>query len=120
MGDKEHKISVLWSNDKITLDSLAHRVQYDGRELSVEDKFIVSIPHCGLCGDADQDKRGDLKSADQCVYRSIKAMDQSFRIEDAEVISEITPRDKQVLQEEEALYLEQDCPAPSTVCTLSN
>merc|ERR1719394_204113 len=34
--DRQHKYSAEWSNNKIIVDTPAHRVQYNGRELSVE------------------------------------------------------------------------------------
>merc|ERR1712076_35857 len=63
----------------------------------------VSTPHCGLCGDGNQDRRGDLKSALQCVHRSIRTMAQSYRIEDSECLSKISPADKLALKEEKRL-----------------
>merc|ERR1712226_691261 len=99
----QHNYYALWSNNQITVDTPAHRVQYDGKELSVEDKHLVSTPHCGLCGDGNQDRRGDLKSALQCVHRSIRTMAQSYRIEDSECLSKISPADKLALKEEKRL-----------------
>merc|ERR1712226_1608606 len=101
--DGQHNYYALWSNNQITVDTPAHRVQYDGKELSVEDKHLVSTPHCGLCGDGNQDRRGDLKSALQCVHRSIRTMAQSYRIEDSECLSKISPADKLALKEEKRL-----------------
>merc|ERR1712076_324768 len=51
----------------------------------------------------NQDRRGDLKSALQCVQRSIRTMAQSFRIEDSECLSKISPFDKSALTEEKRL-----------------
>merc|ERR1711955_101821 len=41
--DRQHKYSAEWSNNKITVDTPAHRVQYNGRELSVETSSLSAF-----------------------------------------------------------------------------
>merc|ERR1712226_181190 len=104
----------LWSDHSITVDTPAHRVQYDGRDMTVEDKHLVSSPTCGLCGDNNQDRRGDLRSALQCVHKSIQSMAQSFRIQDSECLSTISPTDQSSLLEEERLCAQSQLTQPQS------
>jgi hypothetical protein len=67
----------------------------------VQDKSIVAGDnHCGLCGDYNQDKRGDLKSNTQCVFWSIKSMAHSYRVKDAQCISQLSIADTERLEKE--------------------
>ena len=67
----------------------------------MQDKSIVAGEnHCGLCGDYNQDRRGDLKANTQCVYWSIKSMAHSYRVRDAQCFSPLSRADSQKLEKE--------------------
>ena len=58
-----------------------NRITYDGVTVEIEDtKLIKTGDHSGLCGSLDGDKRGDLKTAQQCVAQSERAAALSFRV----------------------------------------
>jgi len=101
--DGMYQYSIHWSKSVIIVDTPAHRVLYNGKDLIVEDKHLVTSPTCGLCGDNNEDKLGDLKSASQCVHRSIQSMAQTYRIQDSECVDNISLRDESILQEEKSL-----------------
>merc|ERR1712002_1122307 len=97
--DAKSIYNIHWSKDnKVTVNTPANRVQYNGKDLIVEDKDIISGLKCGLCGDKNQDRRGDLKSSNQYVYKTIKTMAHSYRINDAQCISRISPSETRELQ----------------------
>jgi len=97
--DNKSIYNIHWSKDnKIIVNTPANRVQYNGKDLIVEEKDIISGIHCGLCGDNNQDKRGDLKSSNQCVYKNIKTMAQSYRIKDSQCTSRISPSETRELK----------------------
>jgi len=101
--DGLHKYSTLWSKSVIIVESPAHKILYNGKDLIVEDKHLVTSPTCGLCGDNNEDRRGDLKSVHQCVHRSITSMAQTYRIQDAQCVDNLDLRDESILQEEKSL-----------------
>ena len=92
---------VHWSSSNmITVETPAHRVQYGGKVLSVQEKSLASEQTCGLCGNKDQNSLADLRSPQQCVYRSYRATCQSWRIQDSQCISKLSTIEKQRLAEE--------------------
>merc|ERR1711970_241077 len=99
-----HAYYIHWSKfNKVIVDTPAHRVAYNGKELTVEDKFLVRLPHCGLCGDNNMDKRKDLKSPGMCVYRSFLAFAHSYRIKDTMCVTKILPEHERILKEEKTM-----------------
>lgn len=111
---------VHWSRDnKITVETPAHRVQYGGKVLSVQEKSLASKQSCGLCGNNDQNSLTDLRSSQQCVYRSYRAMCQSWRIQDSQCVSKLSTIENQRLAEEKKNCIANSsspapCPAPAT------
>merc|ERR1712055_880674 len=102
--DMRHAYFIHWSKfNKIIVETPAHRVAYNGKHLTVEDKGLVRAPHCGLCGDNNQDRRRDLKSPGMCVYRSFLAFAHSYRIKDAQCVTKILPADERILKEEKTM-----------------
>jgi hypothetical protein len=67
-----------------------NRITYDGVSVVIENTwFSKTGDHSGLCGSLDGDKKGDLKTAQQCVTRYEESAALSFRIEkDCSALSE--------------------------------
>merc|ERR1719228_2578984 len=101
----------------------AHNVRYNGKELIVEEKPMAGGQSCGLCGDNNQDRRGDLQSPKQCVYKSIQSIVHSYRIPDSQCISSISTTDRNILKQQKS-----QCTVTNTVnqqqqksqCTVTN
>merc|ERR1712002_754966 len=105
--------TVQWAVDSnhIVVDTPAHRVQYNGRTVIVEEKILANVGQtCGLCGANTQDRRGDLKSPKMCVHRNIKSIVQSYRVNDAECVSRISTSDRNILKQQQS-----SCSTPKTV-----
>merc|ERR1719292_88432 len=80
----------------------AHRVQLDDKELMVEEKPLAGGQTCGLCGDNNQDRRGELQSPKQCIYKSIQSMVHSYRVPDSQCISRISSTDRNILKQQQS------------------
>merc|ERR1712002_1319451 len=96
--------TVQWAVDSnhIVVDTPAHRVQYNGRTVIVEEKILANVGQtCGLCGANTQDRRGDLKSPKMCVHWNIKSIVQSYRVNDAECVSGISTSDRNILKQQQ-------------------
>merc|ERR1712112_7333 len=97
--------TVQWAVDSnhIVVDTPAHRVQYNGRTIIVEEKILANVGQtCGMCGANTQDRRGDLKSPKMCVHRNIKSIVQSYRVNDAECVSRISTYDRNILKQQQS------------------
>ena len=59
------------------------RVTYDGKEVTVlHTDLTMDAIHCGLCGNRDGDRRGDIATAQQLQVQNPKAAALSFRVQD--------------------------------------
>merc|ERR1712215_342613 len=86
----------------VQVDTPAHRVRYNGVDVVVEEK-IASAKSCGLCGENSLDRRGSLQSPRQCVYKSIKSIMQSYRVEDSECNSRLPTTDRNNLRSQKSM-----------------
>merc|ERR1711970_467420 len=86
----------------VQVDTPAHRVRYNGVDVVVEEK-IASAESCGLCGENSLDRRGSLQSPRQCVYKGIKSIMQSYRVEDSECNSRLPTTDRNNLRSQKSM-----------------
>merc|ERR1712112_756560 len=97
--------TVQWAVDSnhIVVDTPAHRVQYNGKTIIVEEKILANVGQtCGMCGANTQDRRGDLKSPKMCVHWNIKSIVQSYRVNDSECVSRISTSDRNILKQQQS------------------
>merc|ERR1712002_1156092 len=97
--------TVHWAVDgnHVVVDTPAHRVQYNGKTIVVEEKMLANVGQtCGLCGANTQDRRGSLKSPKMCVHWNIKSIVQSYRVNDAECVSRIPTSDRNILKQQQS------------------
>jgi len=97
-------IEVQWAVEARTVlvDTPALRIRYDGKDVVVEEKLAAGRI-CGLCGENTQDKRADLKSPRMCVFKSIKSMVQSYRVEDSQCVSPLSTSDRNNLKSQSSM-----------------
>jgi hypothetical protein len=70
------------SKDVLLLETPYNRIISDGVTVEIEDTDISKTgDHTGLCGSKDGDKKGDLRTAQQCVAQSEEAAALSFRVQ---------------------------------------
>merc|ERR1719292_128706 len=89
-------------SNSILVVTPAHRVQLDDKELIVEEKPLAGGQTCGLCGDNNQDRRADLQSPKQCIYKSIQSIVHSYRVPDSQCISSISTTDRDILKQQQS------------------
>merc|ERR1712025_236912 len=71
-----NQVTAYWSNDNVVEINTPHnRVQHQGKTVIVEEKTSADGSHCGLCGDYNQDRRADPKSA-ECSPLSQRTQEQ--------------------------------------------
>merc|ERR1719470_637800 len=75
---------------------------HETSENGVEEK-LAAARTCGLCGENTQDRRADLKSPRMCVFKSIKSMVQSYRVEDSQCVSPLSTSDRNNLKSQSSM-----------------
>ena len=66
----------------LVLETPYSRVIYDGKDIEIlHTALTLDAAHCGLCGNRDGDRRGDIATAQQCQVQNIKAAALSFRVQ---------------------------------------
>jgi len=71
--------------EAVVLHTPYNKVIYSSKMVKVQEKTVLSDGNmCGLCGDANQDMRGDLSSPKQCVYSSYGLSALSYRVKNSQ------------------------------------
>merc|ERR1711970_1224103 len=92
-------VKVQWAVDAYTIqvDTPAQRVRYNGKLVVVKEK-VPAVKSCGICGESTSERRENLQSPKQCVYKSIKTIMHSYRVEDSECNSRLPSNDRNELK----------------------
>merc|ERR1711970_1713561 len=97
-------VEVQWAVEAYTIqvDPPAQRVRYNGKDVVVEEK-VAAVKSCGICGESTSERRENLQSPKQCVYKSIKSIMQSYRVEDSECNSRLPTTDRNNLRSQKSM-----------------
>jgi len=83
------------SDDVLVLETPYSRIIYDGKDIEIlHTDPTMDANHCGLCGNRDGDRRGDIANAQQLQVSNPKAAALSFRVNDQ--CSELTQQQQKI------------------------
>jgi len=88
--------------EAVVLHTPHNKVIYSSKMVKVQEKTLLGDGNmCGLCGDANQDMRGDLSSPKQCVYSTYSLSALSYRVRNSQC--SISSAKQQQIQAEESV-----------------
>ena len=98
----DKKISAYLTEDKtVVISTPTSRITHSGKTIEIEESGPADGSHCGLCGDYNKDKRADLKSPKNCIYKSDSLFGKSYRSKSSQCTPLPQHTQQKIMEEEQ-------------------